>query len=249
MRRYLSICVFSLVTTSFARAADLDTWQSKAVDKAEPSIVVIKGKLTGTGVVIDERGYIVTNRHVISTSHTVKVRFSNGKELAGDVIWLKASYDLAIVRVDAGRPLPALAFAPTDSLKRGHRVLAIGHPFGYEFSVCDGIVSSVSRNIALPSGGVLADMIQTTTPINRGNSGGPLLNAAGELIGINTALHDEGQNIAFAINASTVKRVLNDNLGNLRLAGIQGGSNAGAGAVASASGSTTSAVAVAGEAR
>src|SRR5947207_1017360 len=97
--RILSVCVLSLFLSPVLQASDdLDTWQSRAVDKAEPSIVVIKaGKFTGTGVIIDERGYIVTNQHVVASAltRTIKVRLSNGTELAGKVIWHGAAYDLA----------------------------------------------------------------------------------------------------------------------------------------------------------
>lgn len=247
MRVLLSVCVLTLLVP-LSHASDLDTWQSRAVDKVEPSIVVVKvGKTTGTGVIIDERGYIVTNHHVVKTAakYGVKVRLNNGTELTGTVAWSGRAYDLAVIRVTSPGTLPALNLASTASLKRGHHVLAIGHPYGYEFSVCEGIVSNLGRTIELDSGEVLNNMIQTTAPINVGNSGGPLLNQNGELIGINTALREDAQNIAFAINASTVKQILSTQLGNLQLAGLQSGSNVGAGAVASVPGSTTSTVAAA----
>src|SRR5687768_5666385 len=118
MRRSLAISILALfaLAPSFASASELDTWQTRATDRAEPSIVAIKvNKSTGTGMIIDERGYIVTNRHVVSRASMVRVRLSNGKELTGQVIWSAAAYDLAVVQVDAGRPLPALTFAATDS--------------------------------------------------------------------------------------------------------------------------------------
>jgi serine protease Do len=234
MFRFLSTSIVILFAPAFVTASELDTWQTKATDRAEPSIVAIKvNKSTGTGVIIDERGFIVTNKHVVGRASTVKVRMNNGKELTGEVIWGAAAYDLAVVQVHAGKPLPALSFAETKDIKRGHKVLAIGHPYGYEFSICDGIIASLHRSIAMPSGDTLENMIQTTAPINPGNSGGPLLNENGELIGINTALRDGAQNIAFAINASTVRDILNKNVNHLKLAGIQG---SGAGSVVSVTG-------------
>jgi serine protease Do len=233
MKRILSLGVIALfaLTPSLVKADDqLDTWQTKATDKAEPSIVAIMGKagkVTGTGVIIDGRGFIITNKHVVRAARTVQVRLIDGTQLTGEVVWGAEAYDLAIVQVEASKTLPALTFAVNGSLKRGHKVLAIGHPYGYEYSIADGIIASLGRSIEMHTGDTLTDMIQTTAPINPGNSGGPLLNEKGELIGINTALRDGAQGIAFAISANTVKRILDKNVPNLKLAGIQGGNPAG----------------------
>ncbi len=202
----------------------------EAVDKTKESIVTIKvaranaaKDTVGTGVIIDERGYIVTNRHVVGTSTHVRVRLFSGKELAAAVVWSDTAYDLAVLRVDAGKKLNPLNLAPAADLMVGETVIAVGHPFGYTNTVSTGIISALGREIAMPSGDTLQGLIQTNASINPGNSGGPLLNINGELIGINVALRDGAQGIAFAINAGTVKDALSQHLSSEKIAGINHG--------------------------
>ncbi len=202
----------------------------EAVDKTKESIVTIKvarantGKDTvGTGVIIDERGYVLTNRHVVGTSAQVRVKLFSGKELAAAVVWSDSTYDLAVLRIDAGKKLMALKLAPAADIMVGETVIAVGHPFGYTNTVSTGIVSALDRQIAMPSGDTLHGLIQTNASINPGNSGGPLLNINGELIGINVALRDGAQGIAFAINADTVKCALSRHLSSEKIAGITHG--------------------------
>jgi len=244
MFRFPPICAFALVTLSLAvRPALSDdkvatekkfansrtNWITEACDKTKPSIVSIKvprpsgTDTVGSGVIIDERGYIVTNKHVVANSSQVKVRLADGSNHVADVIWGEAAYDLAVVRIKTSRKLQRLELAPVADLKVGEYVIAVGHPYGYEYTISMGIIGGLGRSIPMPSGDTLVGMIQTSAPINPGNSGGPLLNVNGELIGITTALRDGAQNIAFAINAGTVKQVLSRNLSALKLAGIQHG--------------------------
>jgi serine protease Do len=202
----------------------------KAVHKVKPSVVAIKCQGTnaakgpaGTGVIIDERGYIITNRHVVAGADKIIVRFVDDTELQATLILQDANSDLAILKVDSTRKLPALPLAPADDIEVGEDVIAIGHPYGYSYTVSKGIVSALGRKIELPTGHVLKGLIQTSAPINPGNSGGPLVNINGEFIGVNTALRDGAQNIAFAINTDTIKRLLSEKLSALKVAGVSHG--------------------------
>jgi serine protease Do len=187
----------------------------QAVNKTKNSIVTIRvarpggGKdLLGTGVIFHQDGLIVTNRHVVGSNAHVNVILADRTQLTGLVYKIEPRFDLAIVQIDAGRKLPALALATASDLDVGETVIAIGHPFGYENTVSTGIVSAKDRSITMPTGDTITGLIQTDASINPGNSGGPLLNIDGELIGINVALREGAQGIAFAINADMVSEVL-----------------------------------------
>jgi serine protease Do len=203
-----------------------------AVQKTRDSIVTIRvpkrgnssrSDISGTGVVIDERGVIVTNRHVVGASADITVRLADGTNLPARVLLRDTNTDLAVLRVQAGRKLPALGLAPVSDLMVGETVIAVGHPFGYVNTVSTGIISALDREITMPTGEVLTGLIQTNASINPGNSGGPLLNINGELIGINVALREGAQGIAFAINAATVKELLRKRLSALHVAGVNHG--------------------------
>lgn len=200
----------------------------QAIEKTKNSIVSINTppsrygsqKSAGTGVIIDERGYIVTNRHVVGSNNQVTVRLWDGTELKAWVQFADADADLAILRVQHKEKLQALTLAPTSDLMQGETVLALGHPYGYERSVSVGIISALERQITMPTGETLRGLIQTNAAINPGNSGGPLLNINGELIGIVVALREGAQGIAFAINAATVRDLLTTKLSALNLSGV-----------------------------
>jgi serine protease Do len=202
---------------SFVHGHERDNPVVRAVAKTQDAIVTIKSAnansskgVAGTGVIVDKRGLIITNKHVVGSRTEVVVSLANGVELAGRVINPAAHLDLAAIKVDLlnGKELPELRLATTQDLMVGEDVIAIGHPYGYVNTVSRGIISALGREINLPSGHVLKGLIQTDASINPGNSGGPLLNINGELIGINVALRDGAQGIAFAINASTVEKYL-----------------------------------------
>ncbi|HEX3314431.1 MAG TPA: trypsin-like peptidase domain-containing protein, partial [Gemmataceae bacterium] len=216
--RMLAIAAFfAAVQTTFGPAVAYATGVERknaivdAVKKTKDAIVTIKTirssgakEVSGTGVVVDERGLIITNKHVVGTNRNVYVFLNDNTEIVGDVLMADAKFDLAVVRVKAGKALHALRLAPTSDLMVGEDVIAIGHPYGYVNTVSRGIVSALGREITLPSGHMLTGLIQTDASINPGNSGGPLLNINGELIGINVALREGAQGIAFAINTTTV---------------------------------------------
>jgi serine protease Do len=202
----------------------------EAVYKTKASIVTIKvekrghsEKLTGTGVIVDDRGYVVSNCHVVGSAGRVYVGLDDGSELPAQVVTADEHHDLAILHVRSDRRLPALPLGPGSDLLVGETVIAVGHPYGYTNTVSTGIVSAVGREITMPNGEVLTNLIQTNASINPGNSGGPLLNINGELIGINVALREGAQGIAFAINAETVKQVLSQRLSALQVSGVEHG--------------------------
>jgi S1-C subfamily serine protease len=193
-------------------------------EQVRPSVVQINasarvGEGTGTGIVIDEDGNILTNNHVVSGATTIEVRFADGSTSPATLVGTDPANDLAVIRVsDPDAPLSPAAIGDSDSLRPGDQVLAIGNPFNLEGTLTQGIVSALDRTYA--SGGgtrPIRGMIQTDAPINPGNSGGPLLNCKGEVIGINTLLENPtGQNVnvgvAFAVAINTAKRSLNDML-------------------------------------
>jgi serine protease Do len=206
----------------------------EAVQKTRNAIVTIKvqksgdsgsREVVGTGVIVDERGYVVTNRHVLAGGDSLAAFLADGTSLESEFLVDDPSHDLAILRVqrrDAGR-LPALPLGPSSDLMVGETVIAVGHPFGYKNTVSTGIVSALGRQITMPTGVVLTGLIQTNASINPGNSGGPLLNINGELIGINVALRDGAQGIAFALDSGTVQEVLSQYLSARRVAGVSSG--------------------------
>ncbi len=201
---------------------------TEAVAKTRDSVVAIKYKggkneAVGSGVVIDERGFVVTNRHVIGTNKTLLVRLADGTELPASILVSDSNTDLAVLRIRVSRKLKALPLAPASDLILAEQVFAIGHPFNYSFTVTRGIISALNREIELPDGHLLAGIIQTDASINPGNSGGPLLNINGELIGINVALRSGAQGIAFAINTDTIKSVLSRFLSAEKVAGVNHG--------------------------
>jgi len=215
------------VQFSFADGVDRRNATVTAVANTKNSIVTIKvvkangtKDVVGTGVIVDERGLIVTNKHVVGKGVNIFVCLADKTELAGDVLMSEGRFDLAVVRVKAGKSLPALRLAPTQDLMVGEDVIAIGHPYGYVNTVSRGIISAVDREITLPTGDVLNGLIQTDASINPGNSGGPLLNINGELIGINVALREGAHGIAFAINSGTVEKVLSKHFSAFKVSGV-----------------------------
>jgi len=161
----------------------------------------------GSGVVIDaEKGHLLTNFHVTRNSDKVKVNFGDGKEVEGDVLGADAVSDLAVVKVPT-TGLQAAALGDSDALKVGQAVIALGNPEGDRIVATAGIVSALSIELRGPSGRVMSGLIQTDALFNPGMSGGALVSARGEVIGINTATIMEAQGINLAIGVNTAKQI------------------------------------------
>ena len=165
----------------------------------------------GSGFVIDTEGHIVTNAHVVDGASSITVRFSDGSQADASLVGSDTSSDLAVidVNVDASKLHP-LSLGASDGLRIGQGVVAIGSPFGLQGTVTTGIISALDRTIDAPNGYSIPGAIQTDAAINHGNSGGPLLNAQGEVIGVNAQIaSDSGGNdgVGFAIPVDTVKNV------------------------------------------
>jgi serine protease Do len=160
---------------------------------------------TGTGFIVDQRGLILTNQHVVDAAERVMVKLADGRSFRATVVGADADLDLAVLKVDAGVPLPELPLGNSDELRVGEWVCAIGNPYAYEHTVTVGVVSFVGRKLFDQS---LDQYIQTDAAISFGNSGGPLLNTAGEVVGINTAVSRQASNIGFAIPVNQAREVL-----------------------------------------
>jgi serine protease Do len=157
---------------------------------------------TGSGFIIDPSGLIVTNAHVVEDADWVQVRLSDGRRFSGKVIGQDGRVDLALVRIEGAANLPTLALADSNRVRVGEFVLALGHPFGLEQSVSFGIVSRKGSPLTVAAPGF--DFIQTDATINPGNSGGPLVNMAGQVVGVNSMATRNGS-IGFAIPSNLVK--------------------------------------------
>ncbi len=168
----------------------------------------------GSGFVIHPDGYVVTNAHVVAHAAAMKIIFADHQEYEAELVALDERHDLAVLKVLADRKLPTLPMGRSDDLMIGETVIAIGNPLGYEHTVTRGIVSAVNRSLRVRGDVVYENLIQTDASINRGNSGGPLLNVLGELIGINSAIRGDAQNIGFAIPVDTLRRLLPEMLVN-----------------------------------
>jgi serine protease Do len=177
--------------------------------------VPIEGK--GSGVIIDPRGYVITNNHVIDGAARVQVHLKDGRSFVGEVVGADSQTDVAVIKVEAEN-LPAASLADSEKLKVGQIVLAIGNSLGLQGgpTVSMGVVSALGR--PLPGADFISEgLIQTDTAINPGNSGGPLANISGQVIGLNTAMIPYAQGVGFAIPANTVKWVANQILDHGRV--------------------------------
>lgn len=176
---------------------------------------VVENGGSGSGSIIDSRGYVVTNVHVISGASRIYISLSDGTQYEGKVIGQDTESDIAVLKFvpPMGTVLKTIDFGDSTSLKVGQKVIAIGNPFGLERTMTTGIVSGLGRPIQNSSNTIIRDMIQTDTAINPGNSGGPLLDTNGKMIGINTMIYSSSGNnagVGFAVPASTAQRVVND---------------------------------------
>ena len=167
----------------------------------------------GSGVIFDAKGLLLTNAHVVEGAETLSVELTDGRRVTGSVVGTDSLTDLAVVRLDGEGPWPTAVLGDSDRLRVGDWAIAVGNPFGLENTVTMGIISNLNRNVSqLGISGKRLDLIQTDAAINPGNSGGPLLNADGEVVGINTLVRSgPGAGLGFAIpinRAQTIARQL-----------------------------------------
>ena len=153
----------------------------------------------GTGIVLDPRGYILTNYHVVDEVQALRVRLHDGVGYTARIVATDKEADLALIKIDPVKPLPVVTFGTSTDLMVGESVIAIGNAYGYEHTVTSGRVSFKGRDVTLNKDMGYKGLIQTSAPINPGNSGGPLLNVLGELVGLNVAIRAGAQNIGFAL--------------------------------------------------
>lgn len=162
----------------------------------------------GTGIVVDERGYIVTNYHVIQDVDTITVTLHNGESLMARPVSFDRKQDMAIIQVKASSPLSVMSMGTSTDVQLAEQVFAVGNPFGYGHTVTAGIVSALGRDVEVDETQAYKNLIQTDASINPGNSGGPLLNLLGEVIGINVAIRAGAQRIGFAIPIDDARRTV-----------------------------------------
>jgi putative serine protease PepD len=191
------------VANVLTKATEYDFWMDP---------VPVEG--AGSGFVIDTKGYILTNFHVVQGAQSIEVVLGDQSHYAGKFIGADQRNDVALVKIDPkGKPLVALPLGDSAALQVGQKVLAIGNPFGFQSTLTTGVVSALGRTVQTSQTTFIDEAIQTDAAINRGNSGGPLINSHGEVIGINSAIYTPSgttAGIGFAIPINTAKRIAHD---------------------------------------
>ena len=209
----------------------------RAVERAQGAVVSIHGEKTvhgeadpfgsrderrrvngmGTGVVVDQRGYIITNQHVIDGVRKIHVTLADGKSFLAEPVSRDFQTDLAIIRIRGAGDLAVIDIGTSSDLMPGETVLAVGNAYGYQHTVTRGVVSALHRTVQISDTQTYEELIQTDASINPGNSGGPLLNIDGQMVGINVAVRTGAQGIGFAIPVDKVVAVATDLLSVRRL--------------------------------
>jgi serine protease Do len=238
-----------------ARASNLRrTAIVAAIEQAKPSVVNIQGRKViraeqdesgssdpfrqvngmGTGIVIDHRGYILTNYHVVENVEVIQVTLADKRGFVAQLVSNDPVSDLAVIKIDADDDLPVITIGTSSDLLHGEPVIAVGNAFGYGHTVADGIISALHREVQVSATQSYHDLIQTNAAINPGNSGGPLLNIDGQMIGINVAVRVGAQNIGFAIpvdeaieiaarllNVEQIDQLVHGMVGETRISGAE----------------------------
>ena len=179
-----------------------------AVDVAGPAVVRIEAdRGAGSGVLFTPDGLLLTNNHVVATASSIRVTVSDGRTLQADVIGRDADTDLAVLRVTLGAGAAWATLADSRAIRVGQVAVAIGNPYGFQHTVTSGVVSALGRTLPTAAGRLIDDVIQTDAALNPGNSGGPLVDTLGRVIGINTAMIQAAQGLCFAIASNTARFV------------------------------------------
>ena len=198
-----------IVRNPYAQAPDIFDWFFGG--RRQRRQYYVENSL-GSGVIVDSRGYVLTNNHVIAAASRITITFVDGKQVEADLVGSDQATDLAVLKLQGEGPWPAVEMGTSSDLMVGETAIAIGNPFGLQSSVTTGVISATGRMLPGPDEDAIpfADFIQTDAAINPGNSGGALLNIRGELIGINTQIVAKGQNLGFAIPIDRARKVLRE---------------------------------------
>jgi S1-C subfamily serine protease len=178
--------------------------QKKVKDRRNPERKVQAG--TGSGFIISSDGYIITNNHVVENADTIKVSFVDGRKVSAEIKGADASTDIAVLKIDE-TGLKAMPLADSATLQVGQIAIAIGNPMGLQYTVTAGVVSALGRTLRASNGRLIDNVIQTDAALNPGNSGGPLVNSRGQVIGVNTAMIPSAQGLCFAISSNLAAQI------------------------------------------
>ncbi len=178
---------------------------TEVVDQVGPAVVGVSG--VGSGLILTPDGYVLTNSHVASAARRFELKLRDGQQLPAELVGTDPHTDLAVLRASE-TGLPSARLGDSSRLRVGQLVVAIGSPFGFQSTVTAGVVSAVGRTLRAQTGRLIENIIQTDAALNPGNSGGPLVDSRGQVVGINTAIIAMAQGICFAVPSNTAQRVV-----------------------------------------